>query len=139
MLIYLLVAILCVIEARLEKVNIELKNAALANYADLNRQEHRWSAVYYIGFVIVTAGISFLFLVGQSWKFFPAALAFLVIRRIFFEYALKIFRKRTLKAIEGDQVLDTAIRKLVGPNGGYLELGALVILLAGLIFIIQKL
>jgi hypothetical protein len=139
MLIYLFFAILCVIEARLEKITIAMKNPGLPDYAELNKQEHEWSAAYYFGVLLFTAGISYLFIAGNSWKFFPAVIAFLVIRRIFFEYALKIFRKRSIKTIEGDQWLDTWVRKLLGANGGYKELGLLVILLTVLIIIIQKL
>lgn len=114
-----------------------MKNPALPNYAALNRLEHRWSGIYYAGICVLALGVSALAL-GLTWKVLPAAFSLLVNRRIFFEYSLKILRKRKIKDIEGDQPLDTAIRKILGANGGYLELGLLFVTLLTSYFIIFK-
>jgi hypothetical protein len=125
------------IEAKLETFVIAMKNPNLPNYKALNRLEHRWSAIYYAGICVLALGISALVL-GLTWKILPAAFSLLVNRRIFFEYSLKLFRRRSIKAIEGDQPLDKAIRKLLGVNGGYLELGLLFTALISSYFIIFK-
>lgn len=124
-------------EAKLETYVIAMKNPALPNYAALNRLEHRWSGIYYAGICVLALGVSALAL-GLTWKALPAAISLLINRRIFFEYSLKLFRKRPIKAIEGDQPLDTAIRKILGTNGGYLELGLLFVALVSSYFIIFK-
>ena len=138
LLIFILFSIINVIEAKLESIVIALKNPALPNYADLNRREHRWSAIYYLGVVALVTGVSIL-AVGFTWAAVPVVFSLLVNRRVFFEYALKLFRKKPIKAIEGDQPLDVAVRKVLGANGGYKELFLLVALTVGLYFLILKL
>lgn len=125
------------IEAKLETYVIAMKNPALPNYAALNRLEHRWSGIYYAGICMLALGVSALAM-GLTCKIIPAAFSLMVNRRIFFDYSLKIMRKRPIKAIEGDQPLDTVIRKFLGANGGYLELVLLFASLIGSYFIIFK-
>lgn len=135
--IHLFFCIINPIEAKLETYVIAMKNPALPNYTALNRLEHRWSGIYYAGICVLALGVSVLAL-GLTWKVIPAALSLLVNRRIFFEYSLKIMRKRKIRDIEGDQPLDTAVRKILGSKGGYVELVLLVATLIGLYFIIFK-
>lgn len=127
-------AVLNVIEAKLESLVIALKNGNIPNYSTLNRAEHKWSAIYYLGIVALVSGVS---IIGQglTWKIIPTVLIMVVTRRIFFEYALKIFRDRPIGKIEGDMPLDSFVRKVLGPNGGWRELFLLVALLIGLIFL----
>lgn len=133
--IHLFFIVLNPIEAKLETYVIAMKNPALPNYTALNRLEHRWSGIYYAGICVLALGVSALAL-GLTWKVFPAAFSLLVNRRIFFEYSLKIMRKRKIYKIEGDQPLDTTIRKILGANGGYVELILLLAALIGCYFII---
>lgn len=133
--IHLFFVVLNTIEAKLETYVIAMKNPALPNYAALNRSEHRWSGIYYAGICVLALGVSALAL-GLTWKVIPAAISLLVNRRIFFEYALKLFRKRKIYKIEGDQPIDTAARKILGANGGYVELILLFATLIGCYFII---
>lgn len=135
--IHLFFIVINLIEAKLETYVIAMKNPALPNYAALNRLEHRWSGIYYAGICVLALGVSALAL-GLTWKVLPAAFSLLVNRRIFFEYSLKILRNRKIKDIEGDQPLDTAIRKILGANGGYLELVLLFVTLLTSYFIIFK-
>lgn len=134
---FVLFAVQCLIESKLESIEIALKVQAgsLPDYAELNRQEHTWSAAFSIGFVIliaVFASFSWPFLL---WKIIPYVLTMAIIRRIFFDYGLKIFRKRPLSAIEGDQKTDTAVRKVLGAHGGIIELAIDFALLAGFIYL----
>lgn len=133
--IHLFFIVINPIEAKLETYVIAMKNPDLPNYATLNRLEHRWSAIYYAGICVLALGVSILAM-GLTWKVLPGAFSLLVNRRIFFEYSLKIMRKRPIKAIEGDQPLDKAVRKILGSNGGYMELVLLVAILVGSYFII---
>lgn len=135
--IHLFFIVINTIEAKLETYVIAMKNPSLPNYSALNRLEHRWSGIYYAGICVLALGVSALAL-GLTWKVLPAGLSLLVNRRIFFEYALKLFRRRPIRAIEGDQPLDTAVRKVLGANGGYLELVLLFVALIGSYFIIFK-
>lgn len=135
--IHLFFIVLNPIEAKLETYVIAMKNPALPNYTALNRLEHRWSGIYYAGLCVLALGVSALVL-GITWKVLPAAFSLLVNRRIFFDYSLKIMRKRPIKNIEGDQPLDTFVRKVLGSKGGYVELVLLFIALIGTYFIIFK-
>lgn len=136
--IHLLFVVINVIEAKLESYVIALKNPALPNYAELNRREHQWSAVYYGAIVLAVSVVAYK-LVGLSWTVIPVMFSLLINRRIFFDYALKLFRKKPIKAIEGDQPLDVTVRKVLGANGGYMELLLLVALLTALLFIFKTL
>lgn len=131
-------AALCIVEAKLESIEIELKAqaGAIQNYPALNAAEHRWSAIYYTA--VVGTYILVSIIQTFNWRFVPLTICLILIRRIFFEYGLKIIRKRPIKTIEGDQVLDTAVRKALGVNGGYVELAILFAALAGFIFITIK-
>jgi hypothetical protein len=135
--IHLFFIVINPIEAKLETYVIAMKNPGLPNYPTLNRLEHRWSAIYYAGICVLALGVSVLAM-GFNWKVLPAAFSLLINRRIFFEYALKLFRKKKIYKIEGDQPLDTAARKILGVNGGYVELILLFAMLLGTYFIIFK-
>jgi hypothetical protein len=142
MITYLILSIIlfsihCLIEARLETIEISLKVQAgsIPNYDDLNRKEHAWSAIFSISFVVLILLFAVFAWPFPLWKLIPYGVALCVLRRIFFDYGLKIMRKRPLKAIEGDQKTDSAVRKILGANGGLLELAIDVALLAGLIYL----
>jgi hypothetical protein len=132
--IAVLFAILNVIEGKLESLVIALKNWQIPEYAALNRAEHKWSAIYYLGVVMLVSGVSIL-AQGLTWKIIPTIFLMLVIRRLFFDYSLKFFRHRPIAKIEGDMALDVFVRKVLGPNGGWKELFLLIALLTGLIFL----
>ncbi len=115
--IYLLI---CITEAWLEQAVIILKNPKIPDYSKLNEKEHLRSAVYAIG-------------VGVSLALFPALygdftqtvilipLVFFI-RRIGFDFALKLFRGRRISDIEGNARVDMEVRNLLGPKGGWYEL-----------------
>lgn len=124
----LAVILLCIAEASLEDIVIKLKNASLVNYSLLNRQEHRRSAVYYFALIGCLLVLTWEQVDHHVWL----VIAFMCLRRIFFTYGLKIYRKRRIKVIEGDQYTDRMIRSLLGKNGGYIEL---LILLAAVVAI----
>jgi hypothetical protein len=122
----------------LESIIIKLKNPNLTDYSSLNRQEHRWSAIYYLAVVALATGISIL-TTGLTWEILPFAFTLLINRRIFFEYSLKIMRGRPIEKIEGDQPLDILVRKVLGKNGGWKELFLLLLLLVIIYFVTFKL
>jgi hypothetical protein len=130
-------SIVNVIEARLERTVIALKNPSLTNYSQLNRDEHRWSGFYYGGVCMIGVLVGYL-LFGFTWKLLPVMFLLLVNRRIFFEFTLKRFRNRKLRDIEGDQPLDVFVRGVFGKQGGLKELFLLVILSIALIYITLK-
>ena len=130
-------SIVNVIEARLERTVIALKNPSLTNYSQLNRDEHRWSGFYYGGVCMIGVLVGYL-LFGFTWKLLPVMFLLLVNRRIFFEFTLKRFRNRKLRDIEGDQPLDVFIRGILGKQGGLKELFLLVTLSIALIYITLK-
>lgn len=136
----ILFSLLCLVEAKLESIYIALKDqsTALPNYATLNAQEHEWSAIYYLFIVSLFCGIVAWAARVPVISIVTLYVCLIICRRIFFDYGLKIFRKRKIKAIEGDQKIDTALRKLFGANGGYTELVADLVLLIGFIYITIK-
>jgi hypothetical protein len=117
------VLVLCVAEAWLEELVIRLKNPTLQNYPALNRKEHRRSAIYY------GAQVGMLILVSAEYdKWYYLVMLLLLQRRIFFEYALKLFRGKGLRFIEGDQPWDKISRNIFGYKGGVKELLVLIAL-----------
>src|SRR3954471_4662823 len=136
-LVLLTYSIVNVIEARLERTVIALKNPSLTNYTWLNRDEHRWSGFYYGGVCMIGSLIAYL-LFGINWKLVSVVFLQLINRRIFFEFTLKLFRNRKLRDIEGDQPLDIFIRGVLGKQGGLKELFLLVTLSIALIYITLK-
>lgn len=136
-LVLMIYSIVNVIEARLEKTVIALKNPSLTNYTQLNRDEHRWSGFYYGAVCMLGALVSYL-VYGFTWKMLPVVFLLLANRRIFFDFSLKIFRDRKLRDIEGDQPLDIFVRGVLGKQGGVKELFLLVIVSIALIYITLK-
>lgn len=78
-------ALLHLVEARLEKVVIEIKDYNLIYYSTLNRQEHYWSAVW--ASLLLIGVISLVSITQHSYYLIASAL---VTRRIFFDYALHL-------------------------------------------------
>lgn len=135
----ILVAITFILEAGLEKTVIDLKNPNLPNYPNLNKKEHIRSALwagFYILTITVATGIALKSLLPLT--FLLVGLSYITSRRIFFDYFLKLFRGRPFKKIEGDQFLDTTIRSILGPNGGYIELILVVLLKIGILYLIFR-
>ncbi|HRQ17688.1 MAG TPA: hypothetical protein PL085_11470 [Agriterribacter sp.] len=115
--IYLLI---CIAEAWLEQAVIYLKSPTSFRYETWNKKEHARSAVYAIS-------------VGLSLAAFPAIYGDIVqtvilipliffIRRIGFDFVLKLFRGRRISDIEGNAFVDREIRNILGPKGGWYEL-----------------
>lgn len=127
--IEILVAITFILEAGLEKTVIDLKNTKLPNYPLLNKREHKRSALWAI-FYMATIAVAIL-----NWLFFFSAL---VSRRLFFDYPLKLFRGRPFKNIEGDQFIDNTIRRILGPEGGYIELVIIFIVKTIILYFLLK-
>lgn len=136
-LVLMIYSIVNVIEARLEKTVIALKNPSLTNYTQLNRDEHRWSGYYY-GAVCLLGGLVSYLVYGFTWKMLPVVFLLLINRRMFFDFSLKVFRDRKLRDIEGDQPLDVFVRGVLGKQGGLRELFLLVTLSITLIYITLK-
>lgn len=122
MLIYiqLLYLLICIAEAWLEQAVIYLKNPNISDYNFWNKKEHTRSAVYAIS-------------VGVALALFPALYGNIVqtvilipliffIRRIGFDFALKLFRGKRISAIEGNAPVDREVRNILGPKGGWYEL-----------------
>jgi hypothetical protein len=124
--IQIVFAIICVFEAWLEEIIIKLKNPELPNYQQLNSQEHKRSA-YWFGSLVL--GIT---VITEVWLL---PIYCILLRRIFFDFPLKKFRKRKFREIEGDQFVDNLSRKIFGSHGGLFELATCLILLVGFNFI----
>ena len=121
-LIQVLYFLICILEAWLEKVVIELKNPKAIEYVKLNRQEHNRSAVY-----AVFVGLSLIIIANVAKGFDPILLLLLiqllVIRLLGFDFFLKIFRGRAIKNIEGKgNPVDDFCRKFFGEKGGWWQL-----------------
>lgn len=119
----ILVAITFILEAGLEKTVIDLKNPNLPNYPNLNRREHIRSALWAF-FYILTMTVATCFALKSllPLTFLLVGLSYITSRRIFFDYFLKFFRGRPLRKIEGDQFVDNTIRRILGKNGGRIEI-----------------
>src|SRR5690349_19051262 len=130
--IQLSVAVICIIEAWLEEVVIKLKNPSLPNYAELNKQEHFRSAVWFTFLILGCCYIA-----GFLATLWVIPVCF-IIRRLFFSYSLKLFRKnKKLKIIEGNQFTDNLARKIFGQNGGYFEIATCLLIIIGLNLLVK--
>jgi len=120
-----------ILEAWLEQVVIDLKNPSLTNYHELNRKEHLRSAIYatYVALLIWTVPLSL-------WHCWPLLPAIVLNRRIFFDYALILFRQRPNPALyEGDDWWVHRFKAIFGPKGRNKELAVtLVITIASIIW-----
>jgi hypothetical protein len=126
--IQIALVILCIAEAWLETIVIKMKNPASGDYVKLNKQEHNRSAVYYAALIAMLCIVSWDHIIAMHLQGLLLILTLLLQRRIFFEYALKLFRGRQIRLIEGDQYWDLLSRKLFGYKGGWKELGVLIVL-----------
>lgn len=121
--------ILCLAEAWLEDIVIQLKNPGLVNYSILNKKEHQRSAVYYFALVAFLVIITWEQVDHHIWL----VISMMCLRRIFFTYGLKLIRpNKRIKDIEGDQYTDRIVRNIFGKKGGYWEL---LVLIAGVVLI----
>ncbi len=127
--IEIIVAVLFVIEAKLEKYVIAMKSEQTPNYHSNNKREHAWSLVWSAFFCIYMCWLS------DIWVLLPSIF---ISRRLFFDYPLKLFRGRSLTAIEGDGWFDNTSRRLLGRNGGIQELLLTLLLKGAYLFFIIK-
>ena len=109
-------------EAWLEQVVIELKDPRLKNYHDLNQKEHNRSLVF-----AVLVAIPFV-LIACYYSLYWMLPAIAVNRRIFFDFFLKLFRKRPTWKIEGKGPFDNFFKKIYGEKGGWYELATEVVI-----------
>lgn len=118
--IQVLYFIICIAEAWLEQAVIYLKNEKMTNYAIWNAKEHRRSLVY-----AIASGGSLIILALLYGDFKTAIFLIpllIFIRRIGFDFALKVIRGRRVSTIEGDQPIDNFVRWILGKNGGWWDL-----------------
>lgn len=138
LLTYISFSILCIIEAYLEQAVIKLKSEAVENYNYWNAEEHKRSAIYYFA-ILAYALIQDVKHLPFAWNLIYlvplVTVTLMVIRRIFFDGALRVFRKRKLSLIEGTGMVDNFSRRIFGVNGGIKELGLLVTFAIVLFFI----
>lgn len=137
MFIYIQIAylLICITEAWLEQAVIYLKNPKVASYDKWNKREHVRSAVYAVGVGIALA--SFPPMYGDVKTGLMLLPVILSIRRIGFDFALKKFRGRKVKIIEGDQFTDKIARWLFTKNGGWLDMATMVLLTAAVNYMYQ--
>ena len=117
--IEIFLAILFILEAWLETTIIKLKNPLLPDYKELNNQEHLRSFLF-AGFLIL--GTSFI---GKHLELIPSLI---ISRRLFFDYFLKILRKRPFKNIEGTGPIDNTLRKIFGKEGAWIECLTIIVI-----------
>ena len=137
-LLEILYAVLCIVEAKLERYVIAGKRADVP--VSVDKREHQWSAVYMMacGVFLVMPPI----LVTGNFIQLLVLLIIPVIRRLFFDVSLKVFRglaDHPLHIIAGNNAVDRMSRKLFGAHGGYRELAACVILVSVFNYLISKL
>ncbi|MCO5238884.1 MAG: hypothetical protein M9904_02405 [Chitinophagaceae bacterium] len=127
-LLQILYAVLCVVEAKLEQYVISGKRADIPVLID--KEEHRWSAIY-----MITCGIFLIMppaMITGNFIQLVVLLIIPVIRRLFFDTALKIFRglsDHPIHIISGNHFIDKTSRKIFGTHGGVKELAACALLL----------
>lgn len=137
-LLQILYAVLCLAEAKLEKYVIAGKRVDVS--ASIDKAEHRWSAVYMMvcgAFVIVPPII-----VQRDYIQLIVLMAVPLIRRVFFDYPLKVFRglaDHPLHIIAGNGTVDRFSRRIFGAHGGYKEIAVCISLLSGFNYVISKL
>lgn len=115
----LIAAIVLLVESYLEHYVIKLKSPSVEDYTENNKLEHRWSFIY-SAFVV----LGYLWLTGY-WILIGSLF---LSRRIFFDYPLKLFRKKDIRNIEGDQFWDNLSRRVFGKQGGLIEAVAVILL-----------
>jgi hypothetical protein len=112
--------IICISEAWLEQVVIWLKNPAIKDYLAINKKEHARSAVY-----ACTVAFSLVFVFVLTARDYVMASALLItlfiIRRIGFDFTLKLFRGKRVSLIEGTGSIDSVVKKIFGSRGGWIE------------------
>lgn len=115
-------------EAWLEAVVIALKDPRLAE-GSLNDQEHARSLVYSIvvalPYGILALSLGFYWLLG----------VFLVNRRLVFDNALKVYRKRPLGHYERKKGIDAFLARIFGQRGALIEVVLEAAATAGFIII----
>jgi hypothetical protein len=116
MIALILYSVIHLLEAWLEQVVIDMKNGTSLNYDRLNHTEHFRSALlsvaWFTCFLSAIVALQFYWLIP----------AFVVNRRIFFDYTLIIFRHRPAHKYEGDDWWVKRIVKVFGKNGRVKEL-----------------
>lgn len=128
MLILLLLTVIHLVEAWLEDVVIELKNPHIPEYSVLNRREHFRSAVL--------AGLWLFSAMASAYQVHTLWLmpALIVNRRIFFDYALIIFRDRPRHKYEGnDWWTVNFFKRIFTTHGRLIELAFELAITAGCI------
>jgi hypothetical protein len=115
LLIILLYSAICLAEAWLEEVVIELKDPYHSNYDVLNNIEHTRSLIY-----AMLVAVPFL-LIAWHYHYYWLLPAIVVNRRMCFDFPLKHFRNKPIKLIEGTGPFDSFFRMIYGTNGGWLE------------------
>lgn len=137
-LLQILYAVLCIIEAKLEKYVIAGKRMDIS--ASVDKAEHRWSAVYMVvcgAFIIIPPVI----LTGNYMQLI-ILITVPVIRRLFFDFPLKVFRGLSdypLHIIAGNGAVDRFSRWIFGAHGGYKEIAACISILSVFNYVISKL
>lgn len=116
--------IICLSEAYLEQAVIYLKNPNLLNYRSWNEKEHARSLAYAAAVGLTIAIIPALY--GQIGTTFILLPCLFFIRRIGFDFALKIFRGRNKSIIEGDAWFDKVARQIYGEKGGWIDVAVCV-------------
>lgn len=117
MIYLILLCLIFIVEAYLEKIVIDLKNGGLSNYIKLNKQEHFRSAIYsalvILSFCLFFYNLKFYFLIVNA----------VLARRIFFDYVLILVRNRPQKALyEGDDMFKKIFSTIFGKKGRNIEL-----------------
>ena len=120
--IQVLVALLNIIEAKLETKVVALKNPNLPNYPYLDRQEHIWSAIYYCCIVGILTYLSY-----NSIGLILIPLL-LLNRRLIFQEALNLFRGKGLFYL-GDKGIDGFTKKIFGKYAGVVNALVCIVLI----------
>lgn len=112
---------ICLIEAKLEQYIIAGKRIDISGRIDA--LEHAWSAVYSIA---VGASLMGMYVLGSgNYDGLLFLVIFPVLRRLFFNFPLKVFRglaDHPLHIIDGNGPVDRLSRGLFGAHGGYKEI-----------------
>lgn len=115
-------------EAWLEAIVIDLKDPRLAESRQ-NEQEHARSLVYSIivaaPYAVIAVALGLYWLLG----------AFLVNRRLVFDNALKLYRRRPLNLYERKKGIDGFLAKVFGQRGALIEAALEAAATAGFIVI----
>lgn len=113
--------IICILEAWLEQVIIWLKNTKLANYMRYDKVEHRRSAMFMLSIATAFSLMPHLYEGRNIFNSVYLFISLLFIRRLFFDYSLKIFRGKRLFTIEGNGLVDRTLKGIFGVKGGWIE------------------